>query len=188
MEASEREWVVSRLVEKRERLLAAVQGLTPEQRAYRPAPDCWSIENCIEHLILVETRVLDSMERVLNSPPEPEKAATVVGKERRILKAVPNRSTRVNGPESTAPAHRWPGFDDLLDEFQKARKRSIQFACNTAADLHRHFFPHMIFGDLDCYQWLVFLSMHTERHVLQIEEIQADINYPKTAAPARAQT
>jgi uncharacterized damage-inducible protein DinB len=188
VEASEREFVVNSLAEKRERLLAAVQGLTPEQRAYRPAPDCWSVEDCLEHLILVETRVTDSMERVLKSPPEPDKAATVVGKERRILKAVPDRRTRVKAPESVAPAHRWPGFDELLGEFLKTRERSIQFASNTQADLRSHFFPHMVFGDLDCYQWLVFLSVHTERRVLQIEEIQADTNYPQGAAAAVART
>src|ERR1700682_5942501 len=110
VEPSERAFVVNGLAEKRERLLAAVQGLTPEQRRYRPAPDCWSAEDCIEHLILVETRVADPIERALHSPPEPEKAAIVIGKESRLLKAVPDRSNRVKGPEATMPIGRWPSF------------------------------------------------------------------------------
>jgi hypothetical protein len=186
VEASEREFVVNSLAEKRERLLAAVQGLTPEQRQYRPAPDCWSVEDCIEHLVLVETRVGASIERALNSPAEPEKAATVVGKESRMLRAVPDRSTRVKGPEAVMPTGRWPSLEELLAEFHKARERSIQFAAGTDADLRNHFFPHIVFGDLDCYQWLVFLAVHCERHVLQIEEVKADVNYPKDAAAARS--
>ena len=40
-------------------------------------------------------------------------------------------------------------------------------------DLRSHFFAHVAFGDLDCYQWLVAMGQHTLRHVAQIEEIKA---------------
>jgi hypothetical protein len=54
----------------------------------------------------------------------------------------------------------------------------VKFAAETDSDLRNHFFPHMAFGDLDCYQWLVVLAQHSLRHALQIEEIKAHPAYP----------
>lgn len=54
----------------------------------------------------------------------------------------------------------------------------MMFASETQAELREHFFPHIVFGDLDCYQWLLVLGQHGLRHALQIEEIKNDPAYP----------
>jgi hypothetical protein len=33
--------------------------------------------------------------------------------------------------------------------------------------------------EADAYQWLLFLSAHTERHTKQIEEVKATAGFPK---------
>ncbi len=178
MDTTEREVVIRSLKSSRLRLLDAIAALTPEQRDFRPGAECWSVAECIEHVTLVETVVVNSIEQQLAATPTPEKAAAARGKEKLILRAVPERGTRVKAPARATPTGRWPHFDQLVDEFEKARERSVQFAVGTQADLRGHFFPHFAFGDLDCYQWLVFLGPHCERHVRQIEEIQADPGFP----------
>jgi hypothetical protein len=60
----------------------------------------------------------------------------------------------------------------MIAELRKARARTLAFAAVTAADLRGHFFPHIAFGDLDCYQWLVVLGQHGTRYALQIEQIK----------------
>jgi hypothetical protein len=60
----------------------------------------------------------------------------------------------------------------MLAEFRARRAQTIEFAESTQADLRSHFFAHITFGDLDCYQWLVAMGQHTLRHVAQIEEIK----------------
>lgn len=178
MDKTEREFVIRSLESNRKRLSSVLAGLTPEQRAHRAETDSWSVAECVEHIALVETRVMDSIERQVSSAPEPEKAAGAVGKEKLILQAVPERGTRVKAPEGARPTGRWPDFNQLLGEFEKARERSITFASGTEADLRSHFFPHFVFRDLDCYQWLVFLGAHGERHVRQIEEIKNQPGFP----------
>jgi hypothetical protein len=32
---------------------------------------------------------------------------------------------------------------------------------------------------MDAYEWLIFMSAHTKRHTLQIEEVKADPKFPK---------
>ena len=80
--------------------------------------------------------------------------------------------------EAARPVRRRPDPVELIAELRKSRARTIAFAAETQADLRSHFFPHIAFGDLDCYQWLVALGQHAVRHVLQIEDIKAHSAFP----------
>ncbi len=100
MQTAERDLALLQLHRSRTRLLETVQGLSPEQRSFKPAEDCWSVADCVEHIIVVEHFVLDSIGRVLQSAPEPEKQAESVGKDEVVQKRVPSRSIRVKGPEA----------------------------------------------------------------------------------------
>lgn len=72
------------------------------------------------------------------------------------------------------PTRRWPDNAELVREFAQARQRSIEFAMSS----------DMVFQDLDCYQWLVFLAAHGERHARQIEEIRTEAGFKPNAASA----
>jgi hypothetical protein len=161
-------------------LLQAVDGLSAEQRAFQPAEDRWSVAGCVEHIIVVEDFVFQTMQRALQAPPEPaEKQTEVRRKDPIVIERVPARTRRVMGPEGVHPKNRWPDFEELLRQFEATRQRSVTFAGETQADLRSHFFPHPFLGDMDCYQWLLFLGLHCERHVRQLEEVKADPGFPK---------
>jgi uncharacterized damage-inducible protein DinB len=161
-------------------LLQAVDGLSAEERTFRPAEDRWSVAGCVEHIILVEDFVFQTMLRTLQAPPESaEKQAEVRRKDPIVIERVPARTRRVMGPEAVHPKNRWPDFEELLRQFEATRQRSVTFASETQADLRSHFFPHPFIGDMDCYQWLLFLGLHCERHVRQLEEVKADPGFPK---------
>jgi hypothetical protein len=180
MEATERKLVLEHLAASRERLLQAVDGLSLEQRTFQPAENRWSVAGCVEHIILVEDFVFQRMNNALQAPPEPaEKQAVVRRKDPIVIERVPARATRVMGPEMVHPKNRWPDFDELLQQFEATRQRSVAFAEGSEDDLRSHFFPHPFLGDLDCYQWLLFLGLHCERHVRQLEEVKADPGFPK---------
>lgn len=179
MQTEERELALRHLSASCERLLQAVAGLADGQCGFRPAEDRWSVADCVEHLVIVENFVLHTMHRVLQGPADAAKQAEVRGKEQIILEKVPARNTRVKGPAEVMPTRRWPEFAGLLREFEATRARSVQFATETQAKLHHYFFPHPILGDLDCYQWILFLGTHCERHVRQLEEVQADPAFPR---------
>lgn len=54
----------------------------------------------------------------------------------------------------------------------------MRFVYENEADLRNHYMV-MPFGTLDAYQGLLFIAGHTERHVLQMEEVKANANFPK---------
>jgi hypothetical protein len=66
-----------------------------------------------------------------------------------------------------------------LAAFQQRRELTLEYLKSSTDDLRAHTMPHPAFGVLDGYQWLLFLPAHTERHALQIAEIQAHRDYPR---------
>jgi hypothetical protein len=172
MEAHERQRVLEQLASSEARLLEIVDGLTPEQWRFREAPERWSIGEIVEHLVLFEGFILGAIANALQGPVEAEKKPLAAGKEHLVLGLADARETKFNAREVVRPRGAWSSATKLIVEFRKVRAGTVAFAMETEADLRGHFFPHIAFGDLDCYQWLVVLGQHTCRHVLQIEKIK----------------
>jgi len=153
-------------------VLAAVSGLSREQLTFRPAEERWSVADCLEHINLVETRIFMGIQHALSLPAQPEKRAEVAGKLEKLERAVPDRNHKVAGPPEVMPRREWSEFSEVVDEFERVRGRTLKFAGETNCQLHDHFFPHFIFKDLDCYQWLIMMSLHADRHIHQMEEVK----------------
>jgi hypothetical protein len=178
METHERQLVLDQLASSEARLLELVDGLTPEQWNFRETPERWSIAENIEHVIVFENFIRQTIAKVMEGPAEPDKKLLAPEKEHLVLGLAKARSTRFNAREIVRPVGRWPDRSELIAELRKTRAQTVAFAAETQADLRDHFFPHIAFGDLDCYQWLVVMSQHGARHALQIEEIKNDPAYP----------
>jgi hypothetical protein len=177
IESHERQLVLDQLAASEARLLALVEGLTPEQWSFRETPERWSIAENIEHVIVLENFILRAIENAIEGPAEPEKKALATGKEPLVHGVGNSRSTKIKARQAALPSGRWPDTVELVAELRKTRARTLAFAAETNADLREHFFPHVAFGDIDCYQWLVVLGQHGFRHALQIEEIKGDAKY-----------
>jgi len=178
MEPHERKLVLDQLASSEARLLDLVAGLTQQQWSFRETPERWSIAENIEHVIVLENFITQTIAKVLEGPAEPEKKILAAKKESLVLGVANSRSMKIKAREAALPAERWPDPAELISELRKTRARTTAFATETQANLRDHFFPHVAFGDLDCYQWLVALGQHGFRHALQIEEIKADPKYP----------
>ena len=182
MQQADRDQARRALTESREFLCQTVAGLTAEQRAFKPAADRWSIAECIEHVVVVESAVLQRVQKTILEPPPAEKPDTQ-GKDRMILEEVPVRSRQVQAPLALAPTGRWD-CEQVPREFEAARERTLAFAGSTDADLRSYVFPHPIFGPLDCYQWLLAIAAHCERHVHQMVEVKGHAAFPGNAGSA----
>jgi hypothetical protein len=178
METHERQLVLDQLASGEARLLKVIAGLTSAQWHFRETPDRWSIAENIEHLILFEHFITGVIAQKLAAPPEPEKKQHSAAKEPLVLSLANTRSIKFNARAVNLPTGRWPETTELIAELRKARASTLIFAAETQAHLRDHFFAHVAFGDLDCYQWLVLLGQHSARHALQIEQIKADPAYP----------
>jgi len=176
--SAERESLLKNLAESRERLLRMAQGLSSEQLHHRPAPGRWTVAECVEHIAIVEERVLGSIQKTLEAGPDSSKRSAMEGKDDTLVANVAGRATQIQAPEVLTPTGRWPD-EQLLKEFEAARHQTRDFAASTTADLRRHFYKHPVIGELDLYQWLLLIAAHCDRHRAQSEEVIASPGFPR---------
>jgi DinB superfamily len=180
MTPAERERAVAYLAETRENLHRSTKNLSPTQLQFKPAPDRWSVAECLEHIVIVEAFILSTINSTLQQPPGSFKSAMSDDVLDERLKKATERATRVKAPANLEPTGRRP-HDQLHSEFDAARKRTAEFVSSTNAPLRQSGFPHPILGNLDCYQWVLLIGGHGERHRAQAEEVMADANFPRAA-------
>jgi hypothetical protein len=180
MKSHERQLAVDILTASQSSLLAVVANLSRQQWHFHESPDRWSIAENIEHLIHFESFINQAVNNSLSRPAEPEKQLQAASKQSQVLSLGTSDSRRANlkAREAVRPTGAWSDSNHLIANFRRVRAGTIAFVSETDADLHNHFFPHIAFGDLDCYQWLLVLGVHTERHILQIQQVQANPAYP----------
>lgn len=178
MNPAEREAVLKSLTESRDRLHRMGAGLSREQWHYRTEPGRWSVAECVEHIATVEGRVLDLIQKTLESGADPSKSNAM--KDDALVADVAGRITRFQAPEFLQPTGRWP-HEELLKEFDRARQQTQNFAESTTADLRQHFFKHPVLGELDLYQWLLLIAAHCDRHRAQSEEVMSSTGFPRAA-------
>lgn len=173
---------ISELVEfadtARAALLEAAATVPAEQFARRPAPERWSAAELLEHLARVES----GCARVIAKRAASARASGVTAEQEdsSMLGAldgrrVTDRSRKLVAPELVAPAG---GFtrESALDALAKSRvefKHAIADADGLALGEVRH--THVVLGELDLYQWILFVGQHEQRHLAQLEEIAAQL-------------
>lgn len=175
----ERDRAMSYLHATRKQVLDVALPLSPAQWNYKPAGRGWSVAEITEHLTVTEGSVFAGVQQALAAPATPEKKSETAGKDEMIMKNLPDRSRKVQAPETITPTGRWSSRDALMAEFKTRRDKTIGFIEKTPADLRSHMFPHPFLKTLDSYQWMLFLAAHSDRHIQQMREVMADPGFPK---------
>jgi hypothetical protein len=175
----DREFGMSALHASRKLFLDSVEGLTADQWNYKPSPTSWSIAECTEHIALSEEFIFQlATQKILQSAAAPEKTAEVKGREEMILKVLPVRDRKVQAPEVLKPSGRWKTPEEAVAAFKRLRDQHIAYLEKTEDPLRVHFMESAV-GLLDAYQWIIYMTAHTERHTNQILEVKASPGYPK---------
>ena len=175
----ERSSAMTNLYLSRMKFLDSIAGLTPEQLAFKPAPERWSIAECAEHITLSEEMLFKMAERALAAPAVKRLPAVYLKVDQQVMKAVVDRSKKGKAPEALQPSNKWKTIDAMLAEFKEKRMNTLAWVERTEADVRGHALPHAEFKELDAFQWVLLLSAHTERHTLQILEVKADPKFPE---------
>jgi hypothetical protein len=177
MTSAERQRAIAYLEETRERLLQTTSALTCTQLQHKAVSDRWSIGEILEHLVFSEQRGLSRIQHALQQSVSVPKGSW---EDEALVQAIAGRVTRVSAPEALLPTGRWPA-EQLLEQFLAARASTIDFTRTTTGELRQHLVDHPLFGPLDCYQLLMAIPAHCERHRLQAEEVLSATGFPREA-------
>jgi uncharacterized damage-inducible protein DinB len=174
---ADKEKAATYLDETRDGVVAATKGLSEAQMKFKPAPDRWSVAETLEHIVLVEDSLLRNVtDKVMKSPPGAADRDTAKI-DAMVLAMIPDRSHKAQASPPVTPTGRWTPAD-TLDRFLKTRTQTIAFLESTP-ELRAHASDSPI-GQLDAYEWVLFMAAHSQRHTKQILEVKADPNFPKS--------
>jgi len=175
----ERKFLINLLEANAEKFLTDIDHVSDDQWKFKPNSNAWSVGEVSEHITLSEGLLYSIIQKTLLAPPDDEKAETLAGNEKQLLVSVMDRSVKAQAPEVIKPTGRFVTKKELIEAFKMARAQTIDYVKTTQDPLKNHIARHPAFGELTTYQWLVFIAGHANRHVAQLEEVKANINFPK---------
>jgi hypothetical protein len=169
----------------RSELSEAVDAISVEHRSERAAPERWSVAEVLEHLNIIEGRVVKMLSgriaaaRAAGLGPEVETGAVLDTIDRtRII----DRNRPVIAPEAVQPQS---GGDAALTWSALAQSRAGLRAAVLTGDglaLSEITHQHPVLGLINLYQWIVFVGAHEARHTAQVREIASKFSGHASAA------
>lgn len=175
----ERDFAIKQLKDTQNDVLSKVKGLSEAQLKYKPAPDRWSVEECLKHIAVTEQALWQKTEGTMKQAANPDKRSEIKNTDEEVIQLVENRTQKVKTKEQFEPENTpYASAEAAIASFKTDREKLISYVKNTRDDLRNHV-ATLPFGQIDCYQMILFIGGHSNRHARQIEEVKADPGFPK---------
>jgi hypothetical protein len=163
---------MSYVEEKRRELLQSFDGVPGDKLCLRANPSGWSVAEILEHLRMVESGVARMItKRVAKAKEEGLGKETSTSS---VMSSFDEHATRLEAGKLQSPALVQPRSDidinealEGLESSREALRAAVVSADGLALGDIKH--THVILGELDLYQWLIFVGHHEVRHRKQIE-------------------
>ncbi len=158
--------------ERRKELLRSFEGVPGDRLCQRATPEGWSVAEILDHLRMVEAGVA----RLITKRVAQAKEAGL-GEEKStepVLPTFDQHSAQLENAVMQSPATVVPraniDINEAVEGLEGSRE-ALRAAAVSANGLSigeiKH--THQILGELDLYQWLIFVGQHEGRHKKQIE-------------------
>jgi len=177
LQRGERDRAMSHLHATRKQFLDSIDGLSEAQWKFKPNEKTWSIAEVAEHMAISEEGLPAMIQKQFLT--SPVSTANLKANDELILKGLVDRSKKFQAPEMLRPTNRWKNRAELTSSFKTNRDKLIDYVDKTSDELRSHTMPNPLFKEVDGYQWVLFISAHSERHMLQILEVKANPGFPK---------
>jgi hypothetical protein len=159
-------------------LIATAGGVNSSFAQMRPHDGTWSAREVLAHLAIVENGVVARMNASIAKAREagigPDlSGASFMNTLDRFAVAEP--LTKWTAPARTISENAGT-IDESLASLASSRERLKQTLIDSSdIDLHSMKSTHPALGDLDIYQWALFVAQHEERHRKQVERTLAEV-------------
>jgi hypothetical protein len=140
--------------------LRSFEGTPADRWLFSPAAGVWSVGETAEHTAAAFRGIQRLLTTRLLEQPMPSGASSPTSDEF-IVRAM----------------GRWTTQADLVAAFTESRDQLFDWLAQITVDLRRYSSRHLILGELDGVQWLIFAAAHTERHTRQILEFRKEVGF-----------
>ena len=177
MSAGDREHLLVHFEMTTQMVAEQVRRLSPGQLEYKASPDRWSIREVVSHLAVAEPDYWRDLQKSVKVAPDMNHKKSVNTDADIMWYGIDRvEHTKTGGGHEKVDTYK--DLSEALGKFQALRATMIEYIKTTSDDLRAH-----SFGDsaqvIDCWQWMLEISTHSERHIQQIREIKNDPNFPK---------
>ena len=158
--------------DKRKELLQSFAGVPSERLCQRASADGWSVSEILDHLSIVEAGIARLIAKRATRARDAglgEETST-----ESVLASFDPYRARLDGTVMQAPTTVLPRANVDIKEAIKgleSSREALRVAVLGASGLSlgeiKH--THPLLGELDLYQWLIFVGQHEGRHRKQIE-------------------
>ena len=154
-----------------------VIGLSPAQLEYKASPDRWSIREVVSHLAVAEPDYWREVQKAVKAAPDMNKKKSSATDADIMWYGIDRVvHTKTGGGHEKVDTYK--DLNEAIGKFEALRVTMIDYIKTTNDDLRAHSFGE--YGEtIDCWQWMLEISTHAERHIQQIREIKNDPNFPK---------
>jgi len=175
----ERKDAVELLTKTEQGVFDALLGMSDAQLNFKPAPDRWSIGECVKHIAVTEQMLWQMADGALKQAANPAKRSEIKASDDQVVQMIESRAQKVKTMPAMEPQNTpYKSTADALASFRNAREKLVQYVRTTDADMRNHVVT-LPPGSFDSYQMVLFIAAHSNRHTQQIEEVKADPNFPK---------
>ena len=177
MSAKDREHLLVHFEMTTQMVAEQVRGLSPAQLEYKASPDRWSIREVISHLAVAEPDYWRELQKSVKAAADMDHKKSANADDDILWYGIDRVvHTKTGGGHEKVDTYK--DLNEALSKFQALRATMMEYVKTTNDDLRAH-----SFGDgtevIDCWQWMLEISTHAERHIQQIREIKNEANFPK---------
>jgi hypothetical protein len=133
----------------------------------------------MEHIAAAEDFLYGNIQdKIMKAPARPA-GEDVKAIDEMVMSAIADRTHKAQAPEPLKPTNRFGSPEGSLKHFEESRTKTEEFA-KSGQGLRDHADDSFLGKKLDGYEWILFISAHSERHTKQILEVKADPDFPKS--------
>jgi hypothetical protein len=144
-----------------ERFVSLIDGLSPEQASFKPAPDVWSVLELLHHVVSAKGGVTRICERLAGG------------------ETIPGAGREGDEQDGILRGSAFTSLADARKSMDGAHKELLAFIDGPLATANTDArFNHFVFGDLNCAEWAAFQRVHDGDHANQVEQIKSAPGYP----------
>lgn len=162
----------------RESIFEMLKFYSPEQLAFKPAPEKWSVIQVLQHLLITEEGTYRYLTRKNQAESLPDAGWGASGRSL-LLNLALKSPLRFKAPENLAQPEGDSSFDVLMRDWQKVREALRGFARALPPErLKAAIFRHPYAGYFNLSQTFKFIDKHVRHHRRQIRGILDAPGFP----------
>lgn len=161
-------------------LFNSFNKLNQAELEFKPSENVWSILESVEHIFLIAEAVYKVISTLPGATTSDNDKYELFGEQKLNKLLITNRAFKVPAPEYVSPKGRFLNSTDAIHHIAIIIDKIIHHINSNTIDLETNTIKHPVLGAMTKVDWVHFMIAHTNRHVLQIEELKTLGDFPKT--------